>query len=250
MLNKRQKLFDNPILMALFGALLGFLITILTKKTSLDNLPISETWLVLLILIALSALLGGLYSKISSIEENTFSLLNQTGANFKIISPNEASILASKMIKESEMVRIIGTARQDVIETKNSDVAKRYLLNTETRFSKKEHIIYRRITSKNIRLNFANHLLKLIERSKKNKHSMEIKLIDNIEPIISYQVFDEKGVLVFIDNHIVSNISDNALAMWSTEEIVIKTFSEHFESAWRSIEKIDILPLLKNIENS
>ena len=242
------KWFDpNPILTALFGALLGSIITFVSRNSSLSNLPVSESWIVLLLLVFSIVLYGLFYNKLSKIDEEIEMLVQRSNAKLKYIPVSEISQLATNLTKNAGIIRVIGTARQDVVESKNVTEALKYLDETEKRFSDSNHIIYRRITSKKIKIRFAQHLLALLESSKNKSYDFRIKFIDNILPCISYQIFDDEYVIVIVDNQKIEGVADHCLALFSNDLSVVEPFVSHFDRAWDSLPEGNERVILKKI---
>jgi hypothetical protein len=145
---------------------------------------------------------------------------------------NEGSRFASECVKKAETIRVVGTARQDVINGEN--IANSYLKATEERFNSELPLIYRRITSSQITTPFKQHLSKLFEISKRQgtKNKFEVALAPNLDIAVSYMIFDEASVLIVVDNIHIANVIDNKAMLWSSDVEVVKAFMNHFDQAW------------------
>lgn len=186
------------------------------------------------------------------LEELSQRIAEDVGANLKEISDifirdigfsmitnvDDGSEFAAIKVKQASIIRVIGTARQHVVEQLEQKPATSYLRETENRFKQKKKIIYRRITTKDLSNAFFNHLVNLFDLAQQNNHTIEISLVPNLFTSISYQIFDDKSVLLVVDNDKLSNMKDNAAMFWSTNPQIIDVFTKHFDNAWSKLEQV------------
>lgn len=233
-----MKFLNNPAFTILIGTLIGLLIRTLAINNDLSDLPISVNWIIIILMIIMILLLGIVLNKINDVQESQESVHSDLLNGFKVITPDEGSKFAAQLMEDVTITRIIGTARQDSIDKQKHEVASKYWTSCEKRFSKNKHVIYKRITSTQLTPAFKNHLSKCFTEAEKNNHNIGVALIDNIDLVLSYQVFDDKGILLIVDNVRVEGLKDNALMFWSTNPITIRTFTKHFDNAWSKLTPI------------
>ncbi len=148
-----------------------------------------------------------------------------------IVSVNDGSSYAASRIQSANLVRIVGTARQDVLEEVNEAAA--YLHATEKRVTSNKPLSYLRITSSTLSTPFRQHLLRLLKASKpKSGIRVEIAVEERMDASVSYMIFDSDELLLIVDNTIFGSVRDNRLMVWCRETDIVKAFADHFDSAW------------------
>jgi hypothetical protein len=152
-------------------------------------------------------------------------------------SIDEGSGFASDHVKTARVIRVVGTARQDVASSTGTPAASAYLKATESRFASGQPLSYLRITSPQITPYFKEHLTKLFSYSRSNKAiKFEVALTSGLDVAVSYMVFDDDGVLLIVDNEVIGQRQDNQLMLWSAEPEVVKAFKSHFDHAWSTVQ--------------
>ena len=65
-------------------------------------------------------------------------------------------------------------------------------------------------------------------------HRFECIEIDekNFDFFIAYQIFDDKHLLLIVDNKVLGQYSDNSLCLWTKNKNIIDAFCEHFDDAF------------------
>jgi hypothetical protein len=152
-----------------------------------------------------------------------------------IVSANDGSSYAASRIRSAKLVRIVGTARQDVIE----EVAEAagYLHATEERVNSNTPFSYLRITSATLSSPFRQHLFRLLQAPKtKPGIRIEIAVEERMDASISYMIFDNDELLLIIDNTIFGSVRDNRLMVWCGENDIVKAFADHFDHAWNRLQ--------------
>jgi hypothetical protein len=140
-------------------------------------------------------------------------------------------------VKTARVIRVVGTARQDVASSTGTPAASAYLKATESRFASGQPLSYLRITSPQITPYFKEHLTKLFSYSRSNKAiKFEVALTSGLDVAVSYMVFDDDGVLLIVDNEVIGQRQDNQLMLWSAEPEVVKAFKSHFDHAWSTVQ--------------
>lgn len=148
-----------------------------------------------------------------------------------IFEPNVGSIYAARRVSSSSLVRVVGTARQEVLHSVPE--AMTYLRTTEDRAKLIDKFTYLRITSNTLVREFRDHLCNMVDISSNNIFStVEIAIENQLDVSISYTIFDLKEVLLVIDNTVFGNTRDNRLMVSIKEEHIVRSFADHFDHAW------------------
>ena len=148
-----------------------------------------------------------------------------------IASVNKGSTYAAHRLRESSLVRMIGTARQDVLGTQQA--ASDYLRAAEESLANRSPFTYLRITSSELSAPFRQHLTSLFQVSKANSGArIEIALHERLDTSISYTLFDNEELLLVVDNTVFGSVRDNRLMVMFRDPAVVTAFAEHFDHAW------------------
>lgn len=151
-----------------------------------------------------------------------------------VISPNDGSVYAASRMKSANRVRIVGTARQDVLIEEVHAAA--YLQATEERVASSSPFSYLRITSKCLSTPFRQHLFRLLQGPKVNAGvRVEIAVEERMDASISYMIFDSDDLLLIVDNPVFGGVRDNRLMVWCGEVDVVRAFADHFDNAWNRL---------------
>lgn len=151
-----------------------------------------------------------------------------------IVSANDGSGYAASRIQSANRVRIVGTARQDVLEEVIE--AADYLHATEERVTSNKPFSYLRITSATLSTPFRQHLSRLLQAPKaKPGIRVEIAVEERMDASISYMIFDNDELLLIVDNTIFGSVRDNRLMIWCRESDIVKAFTDHFDNAWNRL---------------
>jgi len=148
-----------------------------------------------------------------------------------ITNVNDGSKYAAERVGSAKLVRIVGTARQDVLTEVSA--ASDYLRATEGRVASGQPFSYLRITSSGLSASFRSHLLTLLQAAKgKVGVRVEVALEERMDASVSYMIFDDLELLLIVDNTVYGSVRDNRLMIWSRDVDVVKAFSDHFDHAW------------------
>lgn len=151
-----------------------------------------------------------------------------------LVGTNDGSKYAAHRIRSTNLVRIVGTARQDVLGevVEASD----YLRATEERVKLNKPFSYLRITSVALSVPFRQHLFNLLQGPKSVPGvRVEIAVEERLDSAISYMIFDNDELLLIVDNTIFGSVRDNRLMMWSREADIVRAFASHFDTAWNRL---------------
>lgn len=146
------------------------------------------------------------------------------------LSRDDISDWASAQIERADVVRVIGTARQHVLN--QSDAAARYLTATEARV-RSARVSYRRIAPRQLTNRFRSHLDQLVESGARNGGDIAVLYVLDTTLCLSYQVFDERAAVIVVDTERVPGLRDNTVAMTTRDHDIIQGLIHHFDHAWK-----------------
>lgn len=153
-----------------------------------------------------------------------------------ITAVDEGSRFAATRIGLANHVRIVGTARQEVVN--ETSAAAEYLVATENRAKSEKPFSYLRITSSTLSSSFRQHLSSMLRLSRhKEGKRIEVAVDGQMNASISYMIFDGKELLLIVDNTVFGSVRDNRIMIWSCDRDIVKAFSDHFDHAWGRIPK-------------
>ena len=224
---------------AIISAIVGSIITMFLQW-SIEKIPIKPINIVLLsavIVIVLSVLI---LRRIETIEEYRNEIMKDLVDGFIKIDKNTISDFATSLVKKSSFVRVVGTARQDVLTIKTKKAAKEYLLSLEEKLNTEcptdsDGFSYYRVVPKTIKPLLEQHIKVCAGNAAKTCNKFGYKEIDNFNFYISYQIFDDTDLLIIIDNREHDGESDNALCLWSRNKQIINVFINRFDDAWKQV---------------
>lgn len=239
--NSVKRASRTDLALAFFSAVLGVLVTALLTT---QNRPAPD-WLLFLGLSLVIATVAVLVVKIDDIRRSLPTLIEAANGGVRFVSRDEGSMLGAERVLQSSVVRVLGTARQDIVEV--NEHARHYLNATEKRVRQQRRpLYYRRITADVLRAPLVSHLEKLLTVSEHSQLSrVQVALIPCIESAISYQVFDDSSVLVIVDSPTVPGVRDNSFAFISADPNIVRAFSRHFDHAWSQLIPLDSSDLFR-----
>lgn len=160
----------------------------------------------------------------------------QSAESIVITNPNEGSKYAATRVRSSSLVRVVGTARQEVLDAVPDAVE--YLKAAEERAASALPFTYLRITSSRLSPQFRQHLGRLLQAPKSNPAiRVEISVEERMDASISYTIFENDELLLVVDNTVFGSVRDNRLMILFREPSVVKAFAEHFDHAWSRVTK-------------
>ena len=218
----------GDLFLGLISALVGVLVTALLGLERGNG--IAPTWLLFTTLILLIVFMSFLVSKVEDVNQALRAANMRSEGGFRYVERSEISLLAAQLALGATAIRVCGTARQDVASI--DATAQAYLRATERRLRQRQRLFYRRITSGRVKSVLADHVDVLLSEARNRNHDVQIALVDNIECMISYQVFDQQYALVIVDSPTIPGVRDNAVAFVSSEPTIVAAFAAHFDNAW------------------
>lgn len=232
-----KKLFSNAIPSAIVGALIGLWIQeVIYAK--FHQLSIDIVWILVISFLIMIIMITMIFIKIESSKEYQNRVLDDISNGFIIIENEAISSFATSLVKDSKIVRVIGTARQEAILNNSSDkvYAMNYLKALEKRLehnSEKHPFTYLRVIPQSPYEPLEKHIEKCKVLAQNTGHCFKCLEIDrkNFEFIISYQIFDDKHLLLIVDNKILGQYNDNNLCLWTKNKKIINAFSDRFDNA-------------------
>lgn len=158
----------------------------------------------------------------------------RTGHVTIITTVNDGSKYAAERVGSAKLVRIVGTARQDVLAEVSA--ASDYLRATERRIASGAPFSYLRITSSSLSASFRSHIMTLLQAAKgKAGVRVEVALEERMDASVSYMIFDNLELLLIVDNTVFGSVRDNRLMIWSRDVDLVNAFSDHFDHAWNRL---------------
>jgi hypothetical protein len=237
--NRISKLINNAIISALLGAVMGSLLTMFGDLT-IKKLPIDPVYVVLFFALLVTVLAVMILFKIETIDEYRYEIMEGFVDGFIKIDNVSTSEFATSLVNKSLVVRVVGTARQDVVAGKLQLAGQIYLKSLEERLNTKcksqsTKFIYYRVVPKSLKHPLEAHIEVCMENAGKTGNIFDFKEIESLDFHISYQVFDDTDLLLIVDNRLHTGESDNALCLWTRNKEIIKIFINRFDSAWKSV---------------
>ena len=234
--NRISKLIVNAIISVILGAVIGSLGTTFAKLT-VENLPINPVYIVLFFAALVTVLAFMILSRIETIEEYRYEIMKDLVDGFIKVDKDSISDFATSLVKKSSFVRVVGTARQDVLTSKIQEAGKKYLKSLEEKLNKEcqsesDGFTYYRVVPKTLKLPLEKHIEVCMENADKTGNKFDFKEIESFDFYISYQVFDDTDLLLIVDNRSHTGQSDNALCLWTRNKEIIRTFINRFDNAW------------------
>lgn len=226
-------IWKEGIITTIIGAILGVVITYFTDNLGISKNSINIKWIILVMLLAFTLLLLCLiFIRIDTIKTEQIKLFTDTFYGFRAVE-DDISDFAIRKLKNCSITRIVGTARQDSIEKNDLKTAYDYLDCIERKLKGKKHFVCRRITSNEINsTTFKNHIKNCIEITQQNGNSFDVIYVDKFDFSISYQIFDDIGLLLIVDNLINNDYLENAIGLWTENKTIIQAFINRFDYGW------------------
>jgi len=237
--NRLAKLIANTIISAILGAVMGSLLTMFTDLT-IKKLPIDPVYVVLFFALLVTVLVVMILFRIETIEEYRYEIMDDFVNGFIKIDKDSISAFATSLVSHSAVVRVVGTARQDVVAGKLQQTGQTYLKSLEDRLKTKnknesDKFAYYRVVPKSLKRPLEKHIEECMENASVTGNTFDFKEIESLDFHISYQVFDDTDLLLIVDNRLHTGESDNALCLWTRNKEIINIFINRFDSAWKGV---------------
>ena len=234
--NRISKLIVNAIISAVLGAVIGSLVTTFAQLT-VENLPINPIYIVLFFAALVTVLTVMILFRIETIEEYRHEIMKDLVDGFIKVDKDTISDFATSLVKKSSFVRVVGTARQDILNNKTKEAGKKYLMSLEEKLNtecknESDGFTYYRVVPKAIKIPLEKHIVVCMENAEKTGNTFDFKEIESFDFFISYQVFDDTDLLLIVDNRAHTGQRDNALCLWTLNKEIISTFINRFDNAW------------------
>lgn len=235
--NRISKLIGNAIVIAILGAVMGSLVTIFAKLT-VEKLPVEPVYIVLFFAALVTVLSLMILFRIETIEEYRYEIMKDLIDGFIKVDKDSISDFATSLVKKSSYVRVVGTARQDVLTDKTKEASRKYLKSLEEKLNKSptsegKIFTYYRVVPIKSKPALEKHLEVCMENAQKTGNEFDFKEIGTFFFYVSYQVFDDTDLLIIVDNKSYTGQSDNALCLWTRNKEIIRTFTNRFDDAWK-----------------
>ena len=142
---------------------------------------------------------------------------------------------AINLIQNATYLKVIGSARQDLMAITDVPLMEKYLAAIETKLLDEKPgspFYYRRITTQNLKSKFLDHIVNCFEISEKTGNQAEVVLEQDIDLTVTYFIIDDKMLVFNLYTTIDIGLKDNTMLLKSTDVEVINQFSKHFQEAW------------------
>lgn len=238
MKKKKDFIWKEGIITTIIGAILGVIITYFTDNLGISSSKVNIKWVILLFLLALTLLLLSLiFIRIETIKEEQIKLFTDTFYGFRAVD-DDISEFAIRRLRKCSITRIVGTARQESIEKNGGKYANDYLSALEKKLKSNKYFVCRRVTSNDITSQtFKNHLKRCKEICESNSNIFEVIYAKQFDFNISYQLFDDEGLLLIVDNLQNNDYLDNSLGLWTENKEIINTFIKRFDYGWEKLKE-------------
>lgn len=237
--NRLSKLVTSAIVSAMLGAVMGSLLTTFTNMT-IRKVPVDPLYIVIFFAALVTILSLMTLFRIETVDEYRYEVMKNLIDGFVSIEKESISEFATTLVKKASFVRVVGTARQDVIGSKKQRAGRRYLKCLETRLNRtisdeSDKFSYLRVIPKAMKFPLAEHINICFKNSEKTGNDFVYKEVQPYAFYLSYQLFDDTDMLLIVDNESHTGASDNALCLWTRNEAIISAFIKHFDDAWQNL---------------
>jgi len=235
--NRMSKLLASAIVSAVLGAVMGSLLTILTDR-AVKGIPVDPLHIVMFFAVLVTALSFLILLRVETVDEYRYEMMKTVVDGFTGIERESISDFAAGLAKEASYVRVVGTARQDVIGRRDSRAGKKYLECLEGRLSRtfaneSGRFNYLRVVPVAVKSVLADHINTCKGNAERTGNVFLSKEVQPFTFYLSYQLFDDTDMLLIVDNESHTGASDNALCLWTRNRSIIAAFIRHFDDAWR-----------------
>lgn len=230
------KLLKDSIVSAIFGTLFGLLISSLVQSLY-NKIPFDPIWIIIVCSLMVTCLVFLVLLRIDKIKDYNDHVIADIVDGFITIDKDQISSFATSLVKKAKFIRVLGTARQDVVDSSHND-ASSYLSALEKRLTikpKDESKIfsYYRVIPTVAKGPLTKHISTCRENAKKTGNAFEICEVPSYDFYIAYQIFDNNNLLLIVDNEEHDKKRDNALCLWTRNKKIIEVFIKRFDDAWR-----------------
>ncbi|GHT51820.1 hypothetical protein AGMMS49982_10310 [Bacteroidia bacterium] len=235
--NRLIKFLGTGLLVTLLGIVLGFLLNKIFEK-GLDNISVEvAVYLALFFCVAAVILTTIILYRTETVEEYRYEVTKILGDGFIRIYQDSISEFATTLVTRSKYVRVVGTARQDMVASTSLRSAKDYLLALESKLKNDcsdmaNAFTYLRVVPRTPTAALNQHIANCNSAVVGKCHKFEVKTNLQFPFYVSFQIFDDTDLLVILDNKLPNNKHDNALCLWTRNKEIIEKFIKRFDNAW------------------
>jgi hypothetical protein len=222
-------LVNSPIVAGLVGASFGLVLSNLSN----DQKPGPPRWALMGIFLAAIMSSVFVYNRLASIGKKVDSLQDTTDL-VRLDRQSGGMDIVFGLVENAKVIRVVGRARQDQLDEPRSS-QRNYLKATESSVKSGQTRVYRRITGDVLRPTFRDHLMRVFEASKPGQ-IIEVATVDDIDAMISYQVFDSTAAIVGIETSPVPGVRDSTIVFLTYQADIIEALVAHFDSAWVTLK--------------
>lgn len=178
--------------------------------------------------------------RVETVDEYRYEVMKNIANGFINIERESISEFATILVERASFVRVVGTARQDVVGSRGQLSGRRYLKCLERKLNRRcrgesDKFSYLRVVPKALKSPLEEHIRVCEVNSKKTGNVFSWKEVRPFAFYLSYQVFDDTDMLLIVDNELHTGDSDNSLCFWTRNPAVIGAFIAHFDNAWHKV---------------
>ena len=176
-----------------------------------------------------------------TVEEYRYEVTKILGDGFIRIYRDSISEFATTLVNRSKYVRVVGTARQDVVASTSLKGARDYLNALEKKLGadcsdQANAFTYLRVVPRPPSDKMLQHIANCTSAATDKCHRFEAKTNLHFPFYVSFQIFDNTDLLIILDNKGYDRKHDNALCLWSRNKEIIEIFIKRFDDAWEDLK--------------
>lgn len=239
--NRVSKVITGVIVSSVFSAAVGFALSSILDFT-IKGIPISPVYFVLVFSMMATLLTFLILLRTETVEEYRYEVTQLLGDGFIRIYKDSISEFATTLVKRSKYIRVVGTARQDVISSRSMKGAQEYLRALEKRLAKPcddtaNRFTYLRVIPREVTGEMQQHVDKCEGLAKSKGHKFQCKSDMHFPFYVSFQTFDDTDLLIILDNMGTDKKHDNEICLWTRNKKIINVFIKRFDNGWYESEQ-------------
>lgn len=232
--NRILKIINGLVVSSLFSIAIGFIVSNIYDLT-VDKIPVPPIYFVLVTSLVAVLLTAIILFKMETVDEYRYEVTKLLGDGFVRIYRDSISEFATTLVNRSKYIRVVGTARQDVVNSKSVKGAKGYLRALENKLSKsntEDTFTYLRVVPRSPAEAMKEHIQTCSSHARINGHNFEARINLHFPYYISFTIFDNTDLLIILDNKEFDKKNDNALCLWTRNKEIIEIFIKRFDNGW------------------
>lgn len=269
----KVKIATDKVIIPLFNVSLVLAVGFFFEQGYLESIP-SYVFLIGIALIVFITGINlheskGIRKDLNHSLEEIYEAMDKEKVAFRVARPTEVRELICRFVPKAGRIRVIGTGRQNIIEDRSKyfkdvktaydEVEKRLGKTTQGR-NAMETCVYERITTRDLKKKFKQHLKACLTNAKNKGHTASIAFVDHFDFAYTYFIVDDKFMVLNLENHNKKGKIDNIISLICTNPQIISLYARHFDRVYRklyqirSAEKLDreldiISPITKTLKD-